>query len=327
MRMLVWVILCFLCGWLNADVDQGGACEWPQDRTYPSCCDEWRSCCCDDWGTYSWPEGVPFYKFCWGDWIPEDPPLWRQFVADPRALTYSAGWRFNDNALAKNTIPVSFADYFALYRWHGVWPYCGSMEFGVEGGLWAVFDPLHESSPLIDADYYIGFPLVYAFGNWQFRLRGYHISTHLGDEFLLNHPGFDRRNPSAEYLDFYGSYYFGDQIRLYAGLGYIVHQDISFRYKRFFQAIGVEVRALGYGYYDSKQCLLGHPFFGAHIRGSRDYKRHIDQTYVLGYEWVKLAGLERATRIFIEYHDGYSVDGQFCDEASNWFAVRLSYGF
>lgn len=82
-----------------------------------------------------------------------------------------------------------------------MWPYGGDMEFGVEGAVWAVFAPLDESSPLIDADYYVGFPLVYAFDNWQFRLRGYHVSTHLGDEFLLNHPGFDRRNPSAEYLD------------------------------------------------------------------------------------------------------------------------------
>lgn len=290
-------------------------------------CDRIERHCVEGCCPCQWPEGVSWTRYCWGDWLPEDPPLWRQFVADPRQLTYSAGWRFNDDALAKDTIPVSFGDYFALYRWHGVWPYCGSMEIGVEGAVWAVFAPLRESSPLIDADYYIGFPLVYAFDNWQFRLRGYHISTHLGDEFLLDHPGFDRRNPSAEYLDFFSSYYFGDQIRLYAGLGYIVHQDISFRSKRFFQALGMEVRALGYGYYDSKQRLLGHPYFGAHIRGSRDYKHHIDQTYVLGYEWVKLCGLERATRVFIEYHDGYSVDGQFCDEAANWFAVRLSYGF
>lgn len=265
--------------------------------------------------------------YVWGDWLPDEPPLWRQFVADPREVTYSVGWRFNDDALERNTVPVSFGDYFGLYRWHCAWPYGGDMEFGIEGAVWAVFEPLEESSPLIDADYYVGFPLVYAFDNWQFRLRGYHISTHLGDEFLLNNPGFDRRNPSAEYLDLYGSYYFGEQIRLYAGIGYILQQDQSFRGKRFFTAVGMEVRPLGLGYYDCRQRLLGHPFFGVHIRGSSDYRNHIDQTYALGYEWVKLTGLERATRIFIEYHDGYSVDGQFCHKPTNWFAVRLSYGF
>lgn len=265
--------------------------------------------------------------YAWGDWLPDAPPLWRQFAADPRQVTYSVGWRFNDDALGRNTIPVSFGDYFGLYRWHCAWPYGGDMEIGVEGAVWAVFNPLEESSPLVDADYYVGFPLVYAFDNWQFRLRGYHISTHLGDEFLLNHPGFDRRNPSAEYLDFYGSYYFGEQVRIYAGLGYVVHQDNSFRGKRFFSGFGFEVRPLGLGYYDARQRLLGHPLLAMHIRGSRDFKHHIDQTYVIGYEWVKLTGLERATRILLEYHDGYSIDGQFVDTASNWFAIRLSYGF
>lgn len=50
---------------------------------------------------------------------------------------------------------------------------------------------------------------------------------------------------------------------------------------------------MGYGYYDARQRLSGHPYMAAHIRGSRDYKSHIDQTYVLGYEWIKHVGLER----------------------------------
>ncbi|MCB1114179.1 MAG: DUF1207 domain-containing protein [Chlamydiia bacterium] len=332
----IWLAMCLLVGVVEAGC--GGDCGCPE----PCMCEVGHGCGCErNLRICEDPncDCVPFFNpyadrgdydcgwYVWGDWLPDAPTLFRQFAADPRQVTYSVGWRFDDDALAQNTIPVSFGNYWGLYRWHCAWPYGGDMEIGIEGAVWAVFEPLEESSPLIDADYYVGVPIVYAFDNWQFRLRGYHISTHLGDEFLLNNPGFDRRNPSAEYLDFYGSYYFGEQIRIYAGLGYIIQQDKSFRWKRFFQGFGMEVRPYSLGYYDCRQRLLGHPIFAAHIRGTRDHKNHIDQTYILGYEWIKLTGLEKATRIFLEYHDGYSVDGQFCRTPTTWFSVRLSYGY
>ena len=31
-----------------------------------------------------------------GVWLPEDPVLYRNMIADPRQICYSAGWRFND---------------------------------------------------------------------------------------------------------------------------------------------------------------------------------------------------------------------------------------
>ncbi|HEV8052182.1 MAG TPA: DUF1207 domain-containing protein, partial [Parachlamydiaceae bacterium] len=84
-----------------------------------------------------------------GMWLPEDPPLFRPFMADPRQLTYSVGWRFNDNATEKNVIDVSFGDSVALYRWCNVWPWNGDLQIELEGGLWAIFDPSHDSAPLI----------------------------------------------------------------------------------------------------------------------------------------------------------------------------------
>src|SRR5262249_10845773 len=154
---------------------------------------------------------------------------------------------WNDNVIDKNVIPVSFYDTFPVYRWCRVWPWGGQMQIDIEGAVWATFAPLQESAPLINADYYMGFPLTYAIDNWQFRLRGYHISCHLGDEFLINNPGFDRRNPSAEFIDFFASWMFNRYIRLYGGLGYTVHQDETFHINPFFMEAGFEVRTLNMG--------------------------------------------------------------------------------
>lgn len=262
-----------------------------------------------------------------GIWLPEDPPLFRPFMADPREVCYSVGWRFNDNALTKNIIDVSFGDSLAIYRWCDVWPWHGQLQFEIEGAVWAVFDPCTESAPLINADYYVGFPLSYAIDRWQFRLRPFHISSHIGDEFLLNHPGFDRRNASNEYLDFFVSFDITPELRFYGGVGYIVREDESFKIKPFYSAAGAELRLMQLGFYDEKDFLVGFPIFGMHFRQNGEYKKHFDATYILGYQFSKLCGLCRNMRFFIEYHDGYSSEGQFCKDPTSYFAIRGSYGF
>lgn len=260
-----------------------------------------------------------------GMWLPEAPLIFKPFVADPRQVCYSVGWRFNDQILVKNVIDVSYGDTLGIYRWFNI--FGGQMQLDIEGALWAVFDPLHESSPLIDADYYVGFPITYGKGDWSFRLRGYHISTHIGDEFLLNHPHFKRKNPSAEFFDFAVSNQFTRDIRLYGVLGVVAAQDESFRCSRWYCAAGAELRLSELGYRDYCDRLYGEPFLGMHWRYQPDFKKHIDMTYVLGYEWGKYSGIRRKVRIYLEYHDGYSVDGQFCKYATNYFSIRTSYGY
>lgn len=261
-------------------------------------------------------------------WLPEDPPLFRPFVADPHPLTYSVGWRYNDNALSKNVIPVSFYDSIPFFRVCDLWRWRGALQFDLEGALWAVFDPCTYSSPLINADYYVSGTLTYAFCNWSFRLRYYHISSHIGDEYLLNHPDFDRRNPSAETLDFFVSNNITDSIRLYAGGGFVVNQDPSFKCGRGIFECGCEVRILHVlNFSDPCHGLCGHPLYAMHFRYRSDFDKHIDSTYLLGYEFTKCTGLRRMVRLYMEYHDGYSLEGQFCRKHTNYFSVNAAYGY
>jgi hypothetical protein len=262
-----------------------------------------------------------------GIWLPEVPPAMRPFAADPHQLTYSVAWRFNDPALGKNLIPVSFGDTLPIYRWVDLWYFRGDLQLELEGGVWAIFDPLHESSPLIDADYYVGVPVTYVWDNWAIRLRGYHVSTHIGDEFLLNHPNFKRLNPSIEAFDLFVSNQFTRDIRLYGGIGWIACQDDSYRVGPFYAEAGLELRLKELGYHDYCNRLYGVPIYAMHFRYNAIYKNHLDATYILGYEWGKFSGLRRKLRIFLEYHDGYETFGQFTKRPSRWLAIRGTYGF
>lgn len=264
-----------------------------------------------------------------GVWLPEDPILFKPFIADPRQITYSVGWRFYDQVLSKNVIDVSYGDSFGLYEWYAVTPWGGKLRIDLEGALWAVFAPLQESSPLINADYYVGIPVTYAVDCWQFRWRVFHISSHIGDEFLIKHAprGFRRLNPSAEYTDISVSHELTDDIRVYAVLGAMLHQDESFRCGYFYAEGGMELRLRGLQHVDTCNRIFRVPFLGMHFRYNKVFKNHVDATYVIGYEWAKFYGLCRRLRVFMEYHDGYSAEGQFCHFATNYLSFRVSYGF
>ncbi len=303
------------------------------------CCAEQNNCCPDQcppnclsrgWGR---PNNCdPDSQKAWdcgrrGVWLPEDPILFRPFVADPRQLTYSVGWRFNDNALTKNVIPVSFWDTIIFYRWFNVWPWCGMLDISLDGALWACFDPCTESAPLINADYYGGISVSYAVCTWSFRSRFYHISSHIGDEYLLNHPSFDRRNPSAETVDFFASKDLTNEIRCYGGAYFVLHCDKSFHCGRFGVEAGCEVRVPRFGFHQECTNFCGYPYYGMHFAFREKQDKHVDQTYVIGYEFSKCCGLYRRLRFFLEYHDGYSLEGQFCKEPTTYFAIRTSYGY
>jgi hypothetical protein len=180
-------------------------------------------------------------------------------------------------------------------------------------------------SELVNTDFYVGVPLTYARDAWSFRFRGYHISGHLGDEFLVNHPGFVRVNPSIEAIDLFASYQATDEIRIYAGQGVYVHSDPSFKWKPLYIEYGTEVRFLGSKFH--KQKLYGTCFIALNWRNLQQLDWNFDGTYLFGYEFSKLQGIGRKIRFFIEYHHGYSLEGQFAKERTRYFEYNLSYGF
>ncbi|HVT29408.1 MAG TPA: DUF1207 domain-containing protein [Lacipirellulaceae bacterium] len=77
------------------------------------------------------------------------------------------------------------------------------------------------------ADYRYGVPLTYGIDNWQFKLAAYHLSSHLGDEFAIAHPGSldDRINYVRNELVLGASYFPQPFVRLYGEAGWCFHYD------------------------------------------------------------------------------------------------------
>jgi hypothetical protein len=151
--------------------------------------------------------------------------LFDPLIADPRQPHFSASylWYLNDPDQT-HIGSANFGETIALFggaldgtRW----------ELGVLGGVFSIFDLDAASLDLVNSDYWFAptFSLRHHWLSAQIRL--YHQSSHLGDEFLLDNPGFDRENLSFEGVDLLISADLRPWLRIYAGGGSLVHSDPS----------------------------------------------------------------------------------------------------
>ena len=190
--------------------------------------------------------------------------------------------------------------------------------------MWGSNFPNDEVSELVTSDYMGAIHISYAFDNWSFRIRPYHISSHLGDEYMVNHPNVVRKNPSYEAIDWITSYQVTTGFKLYGGPGWVIRSDDTYKLKPFYIEWGGELRILGHRNYYHK--LYGSPFLAMDFQNWQTNDWELSATYALGYEWSKLQGVGRKFRISGEYHHGYS-EGQFFKKKTTYGVIKVAYGF
>ncbi|OHB76670.1 MAG: hypothetical protein A2W31_04755, partial [Planctomycetes bacterium RBG_16_64_10] len=99
-------------------------------------------------------------------------------------------------------------------------------QIDLEGAAMPRLD-LEQDADLTAADFRFGIPVTYGTAAHQVKLAFYHLSSHLGDEFLLRNPGFLRLNYSRDALVYGHSWYPADELRLYAEIGYAFGPDVA----------------------------------------------------------------------------------------------------
>jgi hypothetical protein len=256
-----------------------------------------------------------------GIWLPQSTVLFPTQIANPRQPCFALSGRFHEkNAGAFGSAFVIGAQ-FPMYRWTNV--YEGNLQLELEGAVFALFSMSKKSFPMINADYYVGIPLTYAKGAWAYRARIYHMSSHVGDEYLEDHHHFHRKNKSFEAVDLSADYSFNQHLRAYGIAGYVPFSDSEMKMKSFYVEYGFEVR----GKRTDFRQLFGQPFLAVHCENWQDVNYALDTTYAIGYEWGKLHGIGRKVRLFLEYHHGFCLEGQFSRQRSKYLALCISYGF
>ncbi|MEO8497191.1 MAG: DUF1207 domain-containing protein, partial [Planctomycetota bacterium] len=98
-------------------------------------------------------------------------------------------------------------------------------QMDVEGSGQVRLD-LPEERDVHSVDFRAGVPLTYGVGQHRVKFGYYHLSSHVGDEFLLKNPGFVRQNYSRDCLVLGYSYYMTERLRVYAEADWAFYLDV-----------------------------------------------------------------------------------------------------
>jgi Protein of unknown function (DUF1207) len=178
--------------------------------------------------------------------FPQD-SIFCPLLADPKeprtfvSLLEGTFRRLNDPAGKRTTIvSVGIADTVGLVRWNGSEAGDG-VQLDVVGAVFAQFDFNAPSKDLINADYTLELPLTFRKGGFSTRVRLYHQSSHLGDEFLLRDVTFPRENLSFESIEALASQEI-HALRLYGGAERLLRRDPDTLPASLYHA-GIELRS------------------------------------------------------------------------------------
>ena len=240
--------------------------------------------------------------------------LFRPLLADPKQPQFFALWQSVQSRLERtnaNVGTVGIGENFGFYtRRNG----CNGWQISLLTGIFAQFDLDTSNSALIDVDFNVGIPLTWRHGNWSGRLRFYHQSSHIGDEFLGAHPGFKSIGLQFEEIDMIVSYDVQKWMRLYGGGAVKINRQPS-TIERGTAHWGFEARTPtpwsrfdGFGLLSNP--ILFTPVLTADFKSVEAQDWYINTNLLMGFDMSRVGSFKRM-RILFNYYHGYNPYGQF----------------
>lgn len=195
-----------------------------------------------------------------------------------------------------------------------LWP--EGWQLDIEGSAQIRLD-IPDEVDLRSADYRAGVPLTFARGRHRTKLAYYHLSSHLGDEFLLKHPGYPRLNFARDALVLGHTIYLLPTTSVYAEAAWAFFSDVSEEWE--FQFGLDHAPALPTGF-------RGAPFFAVngHLREEVDFGGAL--TVQTGWAWRSDAG-GRLLRAGLHYYNGKSNQFSFFNRHEQQWGFGLWYDF
>lgn len=252
-------------------------------------------------------------------WLPRE-FLFSPLHADPRWAQFGASYRhFTQGLSLSGVFSANFGETFSIYRNRA--PFGGEWDFGIQAGVFSIFDISSASIDLVNADYRVGFVSSYRNGRFSAFTRLQHQSSHLGDEFLLSNPQVARVNLSYEELDFKLSYELFSWLRVYGGGGVIVHRQPN-DLGRGTTQWGVELTS-SRTYWGGRLRPVAYADFQCNERTNWDINRSI----VAGVQFENARIGNRQIQLLAEYYAGPSPDGQFYTQRVSWYGIGVHLYF
>jgi hypothetical protein len=253
----------------------------------------------DDWAWQLLPNGLMYKSYLAGN---REPRFGAQFV---RQRNGDCAW---DSTLGAR---------FGLVRYganNEFWPQ--GWQLDLEGAAFPRLT-LDSERNLIACDFRAGMPLTMRQGPWEMKFGYYHYSSHIGDEYLIANPGFDRLNYVRETLILGLAFNVNPSLRLYGETGWaFVAEGQAKPWEFQFGADFCSNKPTGH---------RGAPFFAinCHLHEEVDFSGNL--TVQTGWMWRGTSG--HLFRIGMQYFNGMSDQGQFFRNFEEQIGGGIWYDF
>ncbi len=176
---------------------------------------------------------------------------------------------------------------------------------------------LDRDMDVVSMDFRAGVPFTFGIGRYQTKLAYYHLSSHLGDEFM-ERTGATRINFARDVIVWGHSYYLTDDVRVYGEAGWAFYSDG-----------GSDPWEFQFGFDYSPACAVGFrgaPFFAfnTHLRQEVDFGGN----FVVqgGWQWRRRVG-GPVFRTGLHYYNGKSPQFEFFDDFERQLGFGIWYDF
>lgn len=189
-------------------------------------------------------------------------------------------------------------------------------QLGIEGAGLVRLD-IDEERDVMASDYRFGVPITWGDSIHQVKVAYYHLSSHVGDEYLLKHSGFNRLNYSRDVLVLGHSLYPAENWRVYAEVGYAFYVDVAEPWEFQFGLDYAPAGATG---------ARGAPFaaLNAHLREEVDFGGN----FVAQAGWAWRRGPATGIyRIGLEYYNGKDDQFSFFNESVQKIGFGMWYDY
>ena len=246
-------------------------------------------------------------------------------IADPKGLRSFISYQrtIGEDDSLTNIGSVGVADEFGIARWGGS-RLGNGVQLSLAGAVFAQFDLGTTSYDLLNADYLVGLPLTIRNDAFSMRLRVYHQSSHLGDEFLTRSQDSTRVNLSFESLEAILSVDAG-VLRLYGGGEYLLRRTPA-ALEQYVAHGGAELRG-------SPIINLGgaggvRPVAAVDLKAAQEWDWKPSVSVRAGLEFERTRGADPPSRrwsLLFESYTGPSPYGQFFRERIRYAGVGAHF--
>jgi hypothetical protein len=253
---------------------------------------------------------------CWTYQLLPDGIIYHSYLAGPKEPRLAAAF-WNDSKLGWQ-LDYTVGGRFGLLRYgtaDNIWPQ--GWQVDIEGAAFPRVN-LDENLDLDAADYRVGIPLTYGRDRWQAKLAIYHLSAHVGDEFLIRNPSFERRNYVRDAVVAGLSWYPANFARLYGEIEYGFNLDG-----------GAEPWALQFGFELSPlryNGCGGDPFLAMNVSSREDVDFGGNLSLQVGWQWRGYNN-RKLLRTGLHFLTGKSTQFEFFRQHEDQVGIGFWYDF